>query len=648
MGTPTPVPVSGVVRTAGDYELFRRLGSGAMGEVWLGRHRATGGLSAVKLIRPEVALRERVQRFFARERRAIARLNHPHIVPLHDLGPGHIATAYIDGSDLAWRMQTPLSPSEAVRYALQIASALAHAHEQGVVHRDVKPSNILLDRRGNAYLADFGLASLRDDVDDVSNDGAGTPAFMAPEQARGPVGPAADQYALARTLVEVLADAPIGTGDPFAQLPKTLPPALLQVLTRALSRDPAGRFPSMGDFAAALAAVPLAGADPEAPMRLAPELRVQTPFGWCVGATNVRAITPEIRCADFKLGDLERAGLLSPEACAEFRAQSGQEEVAWTMYVHEGRLGPITSGAALARASDLVILLHGLLCQGPQWHEVASNICRNNAQAVVLVPDIFGCGESRLIEPEPADRHFTFDGLLEGVLRWLDLLSVRDLSTVLVGHSLAATALLGATDARLGERVGRVAITPAFPRAAGPMSVALMIAFKASLALPGMRKAISALMKRSPSFERVVPEVLAESQREFLRMPRWLMSRILNAYAHAMPAPAEDLRRCSILLGADDPIAPAGQLVPFLTTHGVPRELLQIVTGSGHYPHAFNDVVPEARGRNVDDITRCIDVMLATSREGTPLSTRMESTALGSDETSGPREIASGARVEAH
>jgi hypothetical protein len=143
--------------------------------------------------------------------------------------------------------------------------------------------------------------------------------------------------------------------------------------------------------------------------------------------------------------------------------------------------------------------------------------------------------------------------------------------------------------------------------------------------------------------EGLVPEVVAESHKEFLRMPGWLMARILEAYGAARPAPADELRRCAILLGEDDPIAPADVLVDLLTKHGVPRELIQIVTGSGHYPHAYNDAVPEARGRNVDDITRCVDVMLATSREGTPLSTRMESTVLGSDEASGPREMSAGA-----
>jgi pimeloyl-ACP methyl ester carboxylesterase len=288
------------------------------------------------------------------------------------------------------------------------------------------------------------------------------------------------------------------------------------------------------------------------------------------------------------------------------------------------------------------VLLHGLLCNRRQWHEVASNICRSNAQAVVLVPDLFGCGESRYLETEETARSFTLDVLMDGVLRWLDLLSVRDLSTVIVGHSLTASALMGMNDERLGERVGRVAVTPTFAAASGPMSRAAVVAFQSALALPLLKRAIASVIGTTPAFGRLVPETLAECQKEFVRMPRWLMARLLEAHANPRPAAPEQLRRCAILLGADDPMATAEQVTALLTTHGVPRELLQIVTGSGHYPHADNRVSPEARGRNVDDITRCIDVMLATSREGTPLSTRMESTALGSDDASGPREIASG------
>jgi serine/threonine-protein kinase len=129
---------------------------------------------------------------FDRERRAIGRLGHPHIVALFDVGPDWLATAYVDGTDLARRSKTPIDPATAVHVTLQIASAPAHAHAYGVVHRDVKPSNILIDTAGNAFLGDFGLALLPEALDDDAR--VGTPAFMAPEQARGELAsPPADQ-----------------------------------------------------------------------------------------------------------------------------------------------------------------------------------------------------------------------------------------------------------------------------------------------------------------------------------------------------------------------------------------------------------------------------------------------------------------------
>jgi len=223
----------------GDYQLMRRLGSGAMGEVWLGCHTTTGTLAALKLLRQSLKSRERVAKTFDRERRAIGRLGHPHIVALFDVGKDWLATAYVDGTDLARRLKTPIDPATAVHLTLQVASALAHAHAYGVVHRDVKPSNILLDTAGNAFLADFGLALLPEALDDEHR--VGTPAYMAPEQAAGALaGPAADQYALGRTLLEMLVGGtlPLDGVEALAELPAELPAALRAVVARATAVAP--------------------------------------------------------------------------------------------------------------------------------------------------------------------------------------------------------------------------------------------------------------------------------------------------------------------------------------------------------------------------------------------------------------------------
>src|SRR5205085_272947 len=159
-------------------------------------------------------------------RRAVARLSHPHIVSTFDLAATCLVMAYVDGADLGQRVaRGAIVPRDAVVWTLQIASALAHAHARGIVHRDVKPSNILIDGRGNALLADFGAAHF---LDDAGHDRAriGTPAYMAPEQESGaPITAAADQYALARTLLEMLCGhrPSANDGNPIARLPASTP-----------------------------------------------------------------------------------------------------------------------------------------------------------------------------------------------------------------------------------------------------------------------------------------------------------------------------------------------------------------------------------------------------------------------------------------
>src|SRR5262249_17499097 len=150
-------------------------------------------------------------------------------------------TAYADGGDLARRLHTPLPAADAVRLTLQVAAALEHAHARGVVHRDVKPGNILLDRRGNAFLADFGLAFV---AGGTGHHAAGTPQYMAPEQHGGVATAAADQYALARTLMEMLVGerVPVDRYAALALLPPSVPGALRTILDRATAAVPEKRF----------------------------------------------------------------------------------------------------------------------------------------------------------------------------------------------------------------------------------------------------------------------------------------------------------------------------------------------------------------------------------------------------------------------
>ena len=183
----------------GGYQLKWLVGVGAAGQVWRAEHRVSAGEAAVKIL--SITASAAVRKAFVEEARVIASLAHPHIVSLYTSGEDYLVTAFIDGANLARRLLTPLSPAAAVRITMEICSALEHAHSRGVVHRDVKPENIVLDQRGTAYLTDFGLAALQSEGAAAPG---GTRAYMPPDFTPYAPDPREDQFALGRTLVEML------------------------------------------------------------------------------------------------------------------------------------------------------------------------------------------------------------------------------------------------------------------------------------------------------------------------------------------------------------------------------------------------------------------------------------------------------------
>jgi predicted Ser/Thr protein kinase len=202
----------------GDYELLEELGRGGMGVVYRARQVSLQREVAIKMIlRGSLASRADLDRFRV-EAEAAAKLDHPGIVPVYEVGDvegrAYFSMKYIEGTTLAERLaEGPLPPREAARILLEVSRAIHFAHEQGVLHRDLKPSNILLDRRGNAHVTDFGLAKQSGDAASLTRTGAvlGTPAYMAPEQAagaRGQVGPHSDVYSLGVILYAMLTGRP--------------------------------------------------------------------------------------------------------------------------------------------------------------------------------------------------------------------------------------------------------------------------------------------------------------------------------------------------------------------------------------------------------------------------------------------------------
>ncbi|MEU2014353.1 serine/threonine-protein kinase, partial [Nocardia sp. NPDC019302] len=258
----------------GPYELRSLLGKGGMGEVYEAYDTVKDREVAVKLLSEELAKDPMYQLRFRRESQAAARLAEPHVIPIHDWGVIDgvlfIDMRLVRGADLRTllRGQGPLSPARAVGIIEQIASALDAAHASNLVHRDVKPANILVTDADFAYLADFGIAHTEgDSAVTLVGMAVGSYIYMAPERFDvGPVTGRADVYSLACVLYECLTGARLyGDTDPAQQMHAHLmapppragsvcaavPAALDAVIARGLAKEPSERFPTAGEFAAA-------------------------------------------------------------------------------------------------------------------------------------------------------------------------------------------------------------------------------------------------------------------------------------------------------------------------------------------------------------------------------------------------------------
>jgi hypothetical protein len=267
----------------GDYEVLERVGRGGFGVVYRARDPVLNVDVALKLIPVSPGVEDEVQERFAQEARAVARLDHPNIVRVRTAGwdprGPFLVMDFAPGESLQHRLERegPLPPVEAVAIARQLAEALDHAHEHGVVHRDVKPDNVIVTPDGLARLTDFGLArdALAHGDSKVSRAGhaLGTPGYWPPEQARGDldaIGPASDVYGLGATLYALLTGRPPYTGphtlailEAMARRAEVPPPSAERaevgsyqdaVCARCLEHDPQRRYPSARALADALAA----------------------------------------------------------------------------------------------------------------------------------------------------------------------------------------------------------------------------------------------------------------------------------------------------------------------------------------------------------------------------------------------------------
>jgi len=311
-------------RLAGRYELGELLGRGGMGEVRAATDHRLGRPVAVKLLRADLAGDAEVRARFEAEGRAAARLSHPNVVAVYDTGEDDgqpfIVMERLPGETLADEIaKAPLSAGRSRRVGAQVLAALQVAHDAGIVHRDVKPGNVLFAEDGIWKVGDFGIAKSTEAVADLTATGGlvGTPAYLAPERLDGqPATPASDLYSIGVVLYEALAgrrpfeaDVPVAMArmirddepPPLRERCPDLERGLADVVERAMSKDPARRFATAAEMRTALAGAAPATL-PSAPARAVtptqgtrvlpfpPRARRRIPPRWIAAAVVAAAV----------------------------------------------------------------------------------------------------------------------------------------------------------------------------------------------------------------------------------------------------------------------------------------------------------------------------------------------------------------------
>jgi serine/threonine-protein kinase len=329
---------------ANRYRLERRLGVGGMSTVQLAFDTRLERYVAVKLLAEHLAADNAFVARFRREALSAARLVHPNVVQVYDFGTDEasgrqfIVMEHVEGESCAelLRDHGAMSPEAVVDICTQACRGLDYAHRNGVVHRDVKPGNLLRNRESVVKLADFGIAKATEDSD-ITRVGSviGTAAYLSPEQARGePAGPAADLYALGvvayqlstgrlpyqgASLTDLARQQEAGPPTAVHQLQSGFPEALSLAIARALHRDPAGRYSSAAEMEKALDAALDGIAPPAAPMTAATTAMANEDATRVLSGDRTQAMPPQRRLQPVDAPPRRRAAAAAPAAGARHR-----------------------------------------------------------------------------------------------------------------------------------------------------------------------------------------------------------------------------------------------------------------------------------------------------------------------------------------
>src|SRR2546421_2264173 len=387
---------------AGKYRIDEELSEGGMGTVYKGTHVLMDKTVAIKVLRPSLAADEKIVARFSREARAASRISHPHAISVTDFGEDEngivfLVMEYLDGRTLKEivRSEGPLALDRIVEIVRQVAGALDAAHQQGVIHRDLKSDNIMLSRTDGgewAKVLDFGIAKIQQphgapDPDiTAANLVVGTPQYMSPEQCAqlGPLDPRSDIYSFGVILYEMLAGRVPFTGEsPTVIMMKQvqdpppsvlearpdLPVAVAEVVMRALAKQPSDRFQSAGEFSAALSEGAAGAA--AAPVVAAPETVPNAP---------VEAI------------DDDETTLVQPRAVAEITVvQPRRVEPAYQQpLIEEAPLPSVNPWRIMIPAAIVLVAVFGvvfLLTRGSGQTSGTSVNANTNANQSVLTPD---------------------------------------------------------------------------------------------------------------------------------------------------------------------------------------------------------------------------------------------------------------------